>query len=114
MCKDAMREAEMADLKKTFDETTSGMSSVFDPIKNDMDKMVNDPMSTGSSSAASTPDAGIPTPEPSVAADPVARGTGPVAPPPGVSRPMPGRPPPAATTDLPPPASPAPDLQRAS
>src|SRR6202043_384733 len=45
---DAMREAEMADLKKTFDETTSGLSSVFDPIKNDMDKMVNDPMSGGS------------------------------------------------------------------
>ena len=29
---DAMREAEMADLKKAFDETTSGLSSALDPI----------------------------------------------------------------------------------
>jgi sec-independent protein translocase protein TatB len=112
---DAMREAEMADLKKTFDETTSGLSSVFDPIKNDMDKMVNDPMSTGSSSAgAATPDAGIPTPEPSVPADPVALGTAPVAPPPEVSVPMPDMPPPVETKDFAAPATPAPDLAQAS
>src|ERR1700712_2578669 len=52
---DAMREAEMADLKKTFDETTSGLTSVFDPVKNDMDKMVNDPMSMGSAASTPTP-----------------------------------------------------------
>jgi sec-independent protein translocase protein TatB len=113
---DAMREAEMADLKKTFDETTSGLSSVFDPIKNDMDKMVNDPMSTGSSSAASaaTPDAGIATPEPPASADPVAFGTAPVAPPPEVSVPMPEVPPPVDTKDFAAPATPAPDLAQAS
>jgi sec-independent protein translocase protein TatB len=111
---DAMREAEMADLKKTFDETTSGLSSVFDPIKNDMDKMVNDPMSTGSGSAASaaTPDAGIPTPEPSAdpsaTADPVALGTAPVAPPAEVSVPMPEMPPPVETKDFAAPTTPAP------
>src|SRR5437762_13465577 len=80
---DAMREAEMADLKKTFDDTTSGLSSVFDPVKNDIDKMMSDPMSTGSSGAANapTPDAGIATPEPQASpADPVALGTAPVTP----------------------------------
>jgi sec-independent protein translocase protein TatB len=113
---DAMREAEMADLKKTFDETTSGLSSVFDPIKNDMDKMVNDPMSTGSGSAASaaTPDAGIPTPEPSATADPVALGTAPVAPPAEVSVPMPEMPPPVETKDFAARTTPAPDLAQAS
>ena len=116
---DAMREAEMADLKKTFDETTSGLSSVFDPIKNDMDKMVNDPMSTGSSAA--TPDAGIPIPDatadPSAPADPVALGTAPVAPP-EVSVPMPEMPPPVETKDLATtpavPSVPAPDLAQAA
>src|SRR5438552_3730369 len=118
---DAMREAEMADLKKTFDETTSGLSSVFDPIKNDIDKMVGDPMSTGSSSAASaaTPDAGIPTPEPSAPADPVGLGTAPVAPPAEVSVPMPEVPPPVDTKDFatpttPTPTTPAPDLAQAA
>jgi sec-independent protein translocase protein TatB len=127
---DAMREAEMADLKKTFDETTSGLTSVFDPIKNDMDKMVNDPMSTGSSSAASatTPDAGIPTPGPAAAetsapVDPVALGTAPVAPPAEISVPMPDLPPPVETKDFAAPATPesktpasttpAPDLAQA-
>jgi sec-independent protein translocase protein TatB len=122
---DAMREAEMADLKKTFDDTTSGLSSVFDPIKNDMDKMVNDPMSTGSGGAANapTPDAGIATPEPSAnasaPADPVALGTGPVAPPAEVSVPSPEMPPPVETKDFAAPATPAsstpaPDLAQAS
>jgi sec-independent protein translocase protein TatB len=116
---DAMREAEMADLKKTFDETTSGLTSVFDPIKNDMDKMVNDPMSTGSSSTAATPDAGIPTPgaatDPSAPVDPVALGTAPVAPA-EISVPMPELPPPVETKDFAPPASstPAPDLAQAT
>jgi sec-independent protein translocase protein TatB len=118
---DAMREAEMADLKKTFDDTTSGLTSVFDPLKNDIDKMVNDPMSTGASNAP-TPDAGIATPEPSAnsppaSADPVALGTAPVAP--DVSVPMPEMPPPVETKDFaapPTPASstPAPDLAQAA
>jgi sec-independent protein translocase protein TatB len=115
---DAMREAEMAELKKTFDETTSGLTSVFDPIKNDMDKMVNDPMSMGSSSTAATPDAGIPTPgaatDPSAPVDPVALGTAPVAPA-EISVPMPELPPPVETKDFAAPASatPAPDLAQA-
>ena len=120
---DAMREAEMADLKKTFDETTSGLTSAFDPVKNDIDKMVNDPMSTGSSSAPNvpTPDAGIATPEPSAnpsasnpsaPADPVALGTAPVAP--EVSVPMPEMPPPVDTKDFAASSTPAPDLAQAS
>src|ERR1700737_2714496 len=109
---DALGAAEMAALKKTFDETTSGLASVFDPIKNDMDKMVNDPMSAGSASTA-TPDAGIPTPEPSVPADPVALGTAPVAPP-EVSVPSPEMPPPVETKDFAAPATPAPDLAQAA
>jgi sec-independent protein translocase protein TatB len=119
---DAMREAEMADLKKTFDDTTSGLTSVFDPVKNDIDKMVNDPMSTGSSSVTNTPtpDAGIAPPEPSAnpsahsqsaSADPVALGTAPE-----VSVPMPEMPPPVETKDFATPASatPAPDLAQAA
>jgi hypothetical protein len=94
---------------------------VFDPIKNDMDKMVNDPMSTGSSTMASTvtTDAGIPTPgaaaDPSAPADPVALGTAPVAPPADISVPMPELPPPVETKDFATPASatPAPDLAQA-
>jgi sec-independent protein translocase protein TatB len=113
---DAMREAEMADLKKTFDETTSGLTSAFDPLKNDMDKMVNDPMSAGSSGTTSpTPDAGIPTPDaadPSAPVDPVALGTAPVAPS-EVSVPMPEMPPPVETRDFAAPATPAPDLAQA-
>jgi sec-independent protein translocase protein TatB len=117
---DAMREAEMADLKKTFDETTSGLTSVFDPIKNDMDKMVNDPMSTASSSTSTTPSDGVtPAPDPSAPADPVALGTAPVAPMPEVSVPMPEMPPPVETKDFAAPATPAsstpaPDLAQAS
>jgi len=119
---DAMREAEMADLKKTFDDTTSGLTSVFDPVKNDIDKMVNDPMSTGSSSATNmpTPDAGIATPDPSanpsanpsIPADPVALGTAPVAP--EVSVPMPEMPPPVETKDFAASSTPAPDLSQAA
>jgi sec-independent protein translocase protein TatB len=109
---DAMREAEMADLKKTFDETTSGLTSVFDPIKNDMDKMVNDPMSTGSSSTSTTLSDGVtPVPDPSAPTDPVALGTAPVAPTPEVSVPSPEMPPPVETKDFAP--APAPDLAQA-
>jgi sec-independent protein translocase protein TatB len=110
---DAMREAEMADLKKTFDETTSGLSSVFDPIKNDMDKMVGDPMSMGSS-AASVPvpaDGVAPAGEVSAPGDPVALGTGPVAPA-EVSVPMPEMPPPVEPKDFA--SAPAPDLAQAA
>jgi len=101
---------------------------VFDPVKNDIDKMVNDPMSTGSSSTASapTPDAGIATPEPSAnpaaAVDPLALGTAPVAP--EVSVPMPEMPPPVETKDFAVPSpsapatpaspTPAPDLAQAA
>src|ERR1700688_2635226 len=50
---EAMREAEMADLKKQFDETTSSlqtaassMTSALDPtnIKKDMEKLIQDPI----------------------------------------------------------------------
>jgi sec-independent protein translocase protein TatB len=61
---EAMREAEMADLKKQFDETTSGlksavsgMASSVDPggIKTDLEKMINDPMQLDPSVANATP-----------------------------------------------------------
>ena len=50
---DAMREAEMADLKKQFDDTTAAVKSTFDTteIKNELEKMIQDPV------AASTPGA---------------------------------------------------------
>src|SRR5437868_11845043 len=85
---DAMREAEMADLKKQFDETTSGLQSTFDTtdIKNELEKMIQDPTATATSPAAtsSTPpsDPTAPAPQtPSTAPiDPVALGTAPVTP----------------------------------
>jgi sec-independent protein translocase protein TatB len=105
---EAMREAEMADLKKQFDETTSSlqtaassMASAFDPtpIKNELEKLaedplkdVKDPMQLDSSVATSTPatppsDPAAPLPTPATAApeamppsDPVALGTGPKSP----------------------------------
>src|SRR5437763_7629905 len=61
---EAMREAEMTDLKKQFDETTSSlqtaassMTSALDPtgIKTDMEKLIQDPMQLDSSVATSTP-----------------------------------------------------------
>jgi len=54
---EAMREAEMADLKKQFDETTSSLTSALDPsgFKTDMEKMIQDPMQLDSSVATSTP-----------------------------------------------------------
>src|SRR5215467_5232816 len=105
---DAMREAEMADLKKQFDETTSSlqtaassMASAFDPtpIKNELEKLaedplkdIKDPMQLDSSVATSTPatpptDPAAPLPTPATStpeatppADPVALGTAPSAP----------------------------------
>ena len=51
---DAMREAEMADLKQQFDETTSGLKSAFDTtdIKNELEKMIQDPTGTTSTAPA--------------------------------------------------------------
>ena len=45
---EAMREAEMADLKKQFDDTTSAIKSTFDTtdIKNELEKMIQDPVGT--------------------------------------------------------------------
>src|ERR1041384_6156563 len=66
---EAMREAEMADLKKQFDETTAAVKSTFDTtdIKNELEKMIQDPAATAStpSSTASTPpsDPAAPAPE---------------------------------------------------
>ena len=53
---EAMREAEMADLKKTFDETTSSLNSALDPsgFKTDMEKLIQDPAQLDSSVATST------------------------------------------------------------
>src|SRR4030095_7739600 len=50
---DAMREAEMADLKKQFDETTSAVKSTFDTseIKNELEKMIQDPVTASASGA---------------------------------------------------------------
>jgi sec-independent protein translocase protein TatB len=109
---DAMREAEMADLKKQFDETTSSLNSVLDPnsIKNDMEKLIGDPMAGDQASATSTPatppsDPAQASPAPASAeatppTDPVALGTAPVAPAAEVSVPMPDLPPPPETKDF--------------
>jgi sec-independent protein translocase protein TatB len=99
---EAMREAEMADLKKQFDDTASTLNSALDTtsIKNDMEKLINDPMGT-EASATSTPasplsDPPVATPTPS---DPVALGTAPVAPA-DIAVPMPDLPPPVETKDF--------------
>jgi sec-independent protein translocase protein TatB len=104
---EAMREAEMADLKKQFDDTTSAIKSTFDTtdIKNELEKMIQDPVPStpGAETAATTPpsDPAAPPPEipPSVPTDPVALGTAPVAPV-EVSVPMPELPPPPQTQDF--------------
>jgi sec-independent protein translocase protein TatB len=122
---DAMREAEMADLKKTFDETTSSlqstvssMTSSLDPtgFKNDMEKLINDPPTGAEPSATSTPatppsDPAAPvatpatnTPEATPPTDPVALGTAPVAP--SIDVPMPELPPPVEQKDFAPEPSP--------
>ena len=110
---DAMRDAEMADLKKTFDKTTSSLNSVFDPsgFKTDMEKMINDPMGTSAATPPSDPT--VPAsaePAPAEGAtppsDPAAPGTAQEssvssAPPAvDVSVPMPELPPPVETKDF--------------
>ena len=125
---EAMREAEMADLKKTFDETTSSINSALDPagFKADMEKLIQDPAQLDSSGATSTPatppsDPAAPmatpatsTPEATPPSDPVALGTAPVAPVADLSVPMPELPPAPETKDFadatsaPSPSTPAP------
>jgi sec-independent protein translocase protein TatB len=105
---EAMREAEMADLKKQFDETTSSIKSTFDTtdIKNELEKMIQEPVpaSTPSSTASTPPsDPAAPVPQTPASAptDPVALGTAPVAPPAAdLSIPMPELPPPPQTQDF--------------
>jgi sec-independent protein translocase protein TatB len=104
---DAMREAEMADLKKQFDETTSGLQTALDPTKytSEVDKLIGDPLApTDSASATSTPATPPSDPAAPTAAtapvDPVALGTAPVAPAPDVSVPMPDLPPPPESKDF--------------
>jgi len=131
---EAMREAEMTDLKKQFDDTTSAVKSAFDTtdIKNEMEKLIGDPAAattptatSAPSDAATTPtatsapsDAATPPSDPAAPAptDPVALGTAPVAPVtpaplPDVSVPMPELPPPPTSKDFaeaPPTPAPAP------
>src|ERR1043165_2905175 len=108
---EAMREAEMADLKKQFDDTTSSLKSTFDTtdIKNELEKMIQDPAiatAPGAENVAATlpSDPAAPPPEipPSAPTDPVALGTAPVAPEPAVdvNVPMPELPPPPQTQDF--------------
>ena len=105
---EAMREAEMADLKKQFDETTSSLQSVLDPTKatSEIEKLIGDPLNPqDNASATSTPatppaDPATPSPDTAAAADPLALGTAPVAPTPEISVPMPDLPPPPQTRDF--------------
>src|SRR5690349_11739286 len=105
---EAMREAEMADLKKQFDETTSGLKSAFDTtdIKNELEKMIQEPTGTTSASTPAAPpsDPAAPPPEvpPTAPTDPVALGTAPVAPAPAVDLavPLPDLPPPLDPKDF--------------
>jgi sec-independent protein translocase protein TatB len=118
---EAMREAEMADLKKQFDDTAAAFTSAVDPsgVKADMEKLISDPLGTTEPAATSTPAAPSPdatvatpataSPEAAQATDPVALGTAPVAPAADLNVPMPEPPPPVDTKDFaPPPADPAP------
>ena len=106
---EAMREAEMADLKKQFDDTTSSIKSTFDTteIKNELEKMIQDPVSStpSAANAAATPPSDPTAPAPQTPAsaptDPVALGTAPVAPPAAeLNIPMPELPPPPETKDF--------------
>jgi len=104
---EAMREAEMADLKKQFDETTSGLKSAFDTtdIKNELEKMIQEPTGTTSPSPSAPPSAPTASPPevpPTAPTDPVALGTAPVAPAPAVdvSVPLPDLPPPLDSKDF--------------
>src|SRR6478735_11374849 len=63
---EAMREAEMADLKKQFDDTTAAVKSTFDTteIKNELEKMIQDPVAASTPAAATPPsDPTAPAPE---------------------------------------------------
>jgi sec-independent protein translocase protein TatB len=124
---EAMREAEMADLKKQFDDTAASFTSAIDPsgMKADIEKMIQDPVAplapaaTDSASATATPatppsDPAAPlatpatnTPAATPPSDPVALATAPVAPAPEVNVPMPELPPPVDTRDFAPPPAPA-------
>src|SRR5881227_2298839 len=107
---DAMREAEMADLKKQFDETTAAVKSTFDTtdIKNELEKMIQEPTATSTpatppaSTSPTTPPSDPTAPQQQASTDPVALGTAPVAPEPAVdvSVPMPELPPPPETKDF--------------
>ncbi len=111
---EAMREAEMADLKKQFDETTSTLNSALDPsgFKTDLEKMIQDPLAASDSAGATSTPATPPsdpaavatpatsTPEATPPSDPVALGTAPVAPTPDISVPMPDLPPPPQNKDF--------------
>src|SRR3954467_11150336 len=74
---EAMREAEMADLKKQFDETTSNIKSTFDTtdIKNELEKMIQDPAAASTPPASTSPatappsDPTAPAPQTPAAAD---------------------------------------------
>jgi sec-independent protein translocase protein TatB len=100
---EAMREAEMADLKKQFDDTTSSLQSTFDTtdIKNELEKMIQEPAATSTppaSTSAATPPSDPTAPQQQASTDPVALGTAPVAP--AVDVPMPELPPPPETKDF--------------
>jgi len=104
---EAMREAEMADLKKQFDETASAVTSTFDTtdIKNELEKMIQEPAAASTppvSASPATPPSDPTAPQQQASTDPVALGTAPVAPPPAVdvSVPMPDLPPPPETKDF--------------
>jgi len=107
---EAMREAEMTDLKKQFDDTAASVTSAFDTtgFKSEMENLIKDKDPTGMTSPA-TPAATDPTTPPSDPAvaptDPVALGTAPVTPAPAVEVPMPELPPPVDTSHF---AEPAP------
>jgi sec-independent protein translocase protein TatB len=118
---EAMREAEMADLKKQFDDTAASFTSAIDPsgMKSDIEKMINDPLATDTAGATSTPATppsdpaavatpATATPEATPPSDPVALATAPVAPAVDVTVPMPELPPPLDQKDFAPaPAEPA-------
>jgi sec-independent protein translocase protein TatB len=101
---EAMREAEMTDLKKQFDDTTSAVKSAFDTtdIKKEMEKLIGDPAgvttppATPASSDPATPPSDPAAPAPT---DPVALGTAPVAPV-EIAVPMPELPPPPTSKDF--------------
>ncbi len=105
---EAMREAEMTDLKKQFDETTSSIKSTFDTteIKNELEKMIQDPAAASTRLRARRLRRLPIRPRQrrrrrERATDPVALGTAPVAPPAAdLSVPMPELPPPPETKDF--------------